>query len=721
MTSAGTVAGMILGTAAYMSPEQARGTAVDRRADVWAFGCVLWEMLTGEQLFRGQTVSDTLAAVLRATPPWATLPAGTPPSVRRLVRRCLEKDPDRRLHAIADARLEIDDAISGEPEGTEIGAESPGRRGGALLPWVLTGLLAVVAVVAMMTGGTGADRTLAELHVSVAVPQRLEIASGQAGAVVCDLSPDGRLLAFTGREKDTIRLYLRPLGTTTLVEVAESDSAADPAFSPDGQWVAFVGPAKLVKASVQGGTPIELADAPTPRGITWLDEETIVFAPTYNSGLSRVRADGGETELLTTPDPEKNERTHRWPHALPGGRAVLYTIGTQDKPGNYEDASIAVLDVETGKSRVLLEGGSIARYVSPGHLLYSRGGELLAVPFDVDRLEITGPPAPVLDGVAGDVTSGVVHFAVSGDGTLMYIPAGKESDLRNLIWVDREGRTEKIAEISRPFLGPHLSPDGSRVALTVGPGLGDGDIWILDLTSGQRTRLTFDTFNIGPVWSPDGEHVVYGVTQGGAEGVAWKRADGSAESARILRTEGRFASIPDAWIPGSKTIAFTRGGGSGGGDIFSVTLGDSEQTPILDGPDLEGGATFSPDGTWLAYTSNESGRFQIYVRPYPGPGGKWQISAEGGKGAVWSHDGKEIDLLAGDTTAAVRAGVRARRGAVARLRRDSRRQTVPDGGSTARRSAPAPAQPGPGLRDAPAEVGQQFFGLHTGRGRRKRV
>jgi serine/threonine-protein kinase len=642
VTSVGSVAGVILGTAAYMSPEQARGAPTDRRADTWAFGCVLYEMLTARGAFKGETTSDTLAAVLRADPDWNALPAITPPSIRRLLRRCLEKKPERRLHSAADARLEIDDAASGATEPGPVGpSEKPGRRTG--LPWLLAFAFAIVAVVALgVVWVRSAPKPREQLHVAVTLPRQLELHAAFAGDLIAALSPDGNRLAFVAREEDTIRLYLRSLDSPEIVAVPETEGASTPFFSPDGQWLAFFAKGRLKKVSVGGGTPVALCESQSARGGSWARDGTIVFSPIFTAGLARIPAAGGDPEVLTVPDSGRNERTHRWPEVLPGGKAVVFTIGTLDQPGYYEDATIAVADLESGETRTLIEGGSIARYSPTGHLVYSREGTLLAVPFDVDRLEVTGPPAPVLEGVARETTSGAVHFALSRDGTLMYVPAGAPSSESTMVWVDREGRAETIMRTPAQYLSPRLSPDGTKLTMGVGPGLGDGDVWIHDLRRGKSTRLTFDSDYVAPIWTPDGKRVVFGVTRGGSEGLAWKAADGSDAEAMILRHSAEFVGEPEQWVPRSDTIIYSRVGGEGGYQIMTTTLGDPEPRTLVDGPGWDGGASTSPDGRWMAYASDESGQFEIYVRPYPGPGGKWQLSTEGGKGPIWSRDGREI-------------------------------------------------------------------------------
>jgi serine/threonine-protein kinase len=297
---------------------------------------------------------------------------------------------------------------------------------------------------------------------------------------------------------------------------------------------------------------------------------------------------------------------------------------------------------------MLIEGGSFVRYSPTGHLIYSREGELLAVPFDAGRLEVTGPPTRLLDGVSRETSSGAVHFGISRDGTLMYVPESTTSSEATMVWVDRDGRVEPILRTLQPFLAPRLSPDGQRLAVGVGPGAGDGDIWVHDLVRAKPTRLTFESDYVSPIWTPDGKRVVFGVTRGGSEGIGWKAADGGDAEEMIFREEsGAFVAEPEAWLPDG-TILYAREGGGGSSDVMAAVPGESIPRPILAGPSRDGGVSLSPSGRWMAYSSNESGRFEVYVRPFPESGGKWQLSTEGGKGPVWSRDGREIFFTDGN-------------------------------------------------------------------------
>jgi len=648
VTSAETAAGLILGTAAYMSPEQARGQAADQRADVWAFGCVLYEMLTGRQPFSGATISDLLAAVLRAEPDWAALPPETPPSIRRLLRRCLEKDPERRLHDIADARIEIDDAGREPLEVSHAAGPRPSR-----VPWGLFGAATLVALAvfayAWTRGGSSAPGE--RQYLAVVVPHDLELmvrASGDQGVAI---SPDGKRLAFTARREDTVHLYLRSLDSPTAVEVAESGGAGNPFFSPDGQWVAFSAGGKLEKVGVAGGTPAVLGDAPTARGGSWSPDGTmLIIAPTFNSGLVSIPADGGEPRTITVPDRAAGERTHRWPDILPGGKAVVFTIGTQTHSANFEDATIAALDVTSPDAKIipLIKGAGIARYSPSGHLVYARSGQLFAVPFDADRLEVTGPATPVLEGVASDLSSGAADFAIAGNGTLIYRPAAARGTEREYVWVTRDGRAETITHGGQFILPPSISPDGARVALNVGQGYGEGDLYVYDFARETMTRLTFDGSRMGAVWTTDGRQIIHGTSWGGREGLYSLPAGGGGTERLLLKDGGQYAVIPEAVVPSSGQVIFGRSGGLGGYSVLTFTPGDDAPKPLLVGPSVEGGTTLSPDGKWMAYASDVSGRYEIYVQPFPGPGGKWQISKDGGKGPRWSRDGREIFYTHGD-------------------------------------------------------------------------
>ncbi|MCZ6649213.1 MAG: protein kinase, partial [Acidobacteria bacterium] len=474
LTAAATRDGVIMGTAAYMSPEQARGQVVDRRADIWAFGVVLFEMLGGRRLFDAGTVSDTLASILMKDPDWDSLPETTPLSVRRLLRRCLQKDARERLRDMGDARILIGEILHGTGEDDDLPATAeqlppvqPAWRRG--LPWGLAAVFLVAALVAgariLSTGTPEAPIT----RFSQTFPAEHQLALFDQPAV--SISPDGRMLAFTVGTFGSSEIWLRDLESMEARRLNGTDGAKSPCFSPDGKWLAFFADGAVKKIAVAGGGAIALADATTnPRGLSWGDDDTILFAPATSTGLFRVAGSGGPVEEIILPDVEREERTFRWPESLPGGRGVLFSVGTVSSPEHYDDSPIEVLDLASGVRKVVVPGSSMARYVSTGHVVYARAGSLFAVPFDLDRLEVTGPPVPVLDGVLTLRNSGAVQFDIADNGTLIYVPGDERQTQRKLVWVDREGNIEDIQAPPRAYIQPNLSPDGKKLAVVV---LGD--------------------------------------------------------------------------------------------------------------------------------------------------------------------------------------------------------------------------------------------------------
>jgi len=648
MTTAGTRAGVILGTAAYMSPEQARGKAVDRRGDIWAFGCVLFESLTGRQVFSGETVSDTLAAVLRAEPEWAALPPETPSKIRDLLRRCLHKDPRQRLRDIGEARIAVHEALA-EPAGPSeaVAPVVTQPRWQRALPWGVAALMTLVTAFSLWSlRRIGAEAPRPSTHLSASAPASELLANSEQPTVA--LSANGRELAYVAHHGDTTQLFLRLMDRAEATALTGTEGASNPFFSPDGEWLGFFADAKLKKVSVRGGAPLVLCDAPQNRGAAWGPDDTIIFSPMFVSGLMRIPAAGGTPQAVTTPETAKGERTHRWPEILPDGKAVIFTIGTTDSPTYYEDAKIELLSLATGKRRVLVQGGSMARYAGSGHLVYARAGVLFAVPFDSSTLEAQGAPVPVLQGVGGDPSSGAVNFALATNGTLAYVPGLAQAPERTLVWVSRKGEIQPLPVPPRPYRNPRLSPDGRRLAVEVGQGAGrQSDIWVLDIGRGTFTRLTFNTGSFNPIWSPDGKRLTFnGPLKSGLQGLQWKPADGSAPEEML--TTSRFPEGPESWTPDGRQLTFFEIGTSES-DIWNLSLEvERKPQPIIQTRFSEWGSSFSPDGRWLAYNSDESGRFEVYVQPFPGPGGKWQISNDGGWGAAWARNGRELFYVRGN-------------------------------------------------------------------------
>ncbi len=650
LTAAATQAGVVIGTAAYMSPEQARGKSVDKRADIWAFGAVLYEMLSGRKAFEGETVSDTLAAVLRADIDWAGLPSQTPASVRRVLRRCLDRDAKTRFHDVADARLEMDEAVETAAPATPAAALPARSR---LWP-VVAGALLVLAAVGWWRAASPTSAPPAATRLSVVLPAGDQLPYDQEPNLA--LSRDGRQLVYVAERAGTPSLYLRAFDAAEPRPIEGTSNATSPFFSPDGGWIGFFADGKLKKVAVAGGPPVALADVSTPRGGVWLDDDSIVFSPEYTAGLLRLSAGGGKPEVLTRPDVSRGERTHRWPEALPGGADVLFTIGLASSPSNYDGAEIAVLNVASRKVRKVFEGGSMARYVPPAHIALLRGDSILVAPFDPGRLAVTGAAVPVVEKVSGDLAGGSAYFATARNGTLVYARGVAAQD-RTLVLVNRKGDAVDVPLSPRHFLGPRFSPDGKRLAFSVGAGTGrDDDVWTYDLAGDILTRLTFGNSGVLPVWAPDGKRIAYGSIRGGAEGIYVKSADGGGreEALHILKAS---AEMPTAWSADGGSLVFLRFSPTVG--IWLLQLGAESRAREVEPGALA--ARLSPDARWIAYQDSVPG--DIFVRPTDGSPGKWQITTDRGSWPVWV--GNEIffvreggDILAVDveTRPTFRAG-----------------------------------------------------------------
>lgn len=641
--SAGTtVEGQILGTPAYMSPEQVRGKPIDRRTDIWSFGCVLYETLTRRQAFAGQTVSDTLAKVLEHPPNWNGLPETTPASIRLLLRRCLEKDPHRRLHDIADARIEIGDALALP---ADVVHARTGRRKASLWSLMSLVLAATLLVLGIALWRFPAPETVPRrLRSTIPLPNGQQLATRYHPDLA--ISPDGSRLLYAAVEGETSRLYVRAIDEFQATPLTGTEGAWAPFFSADGLWVGFFAGNKLKKVPLSGGLPTAVCEVPDTSawGASWGADDTIVFAAGRHTGLLRVSADGGTPKALTNLEAEKSEASHRWPEVLPGGQAVLFTVAKDI--GNFDDAQIAVQLLQSGERRILVEGGTFARYApsgpssTTGHLIYARAGGLLAVSFDLARLQVTGTPFPVLEGVMTGSYQGSAQFAFSHSGLLVYVPGGALRQQHSLVWVDRQGRAETLPLPPRDYGSPRLFPDGRRIVVELMEAF--HDTWVYDLERGTLTRLTFEAGNHQPHLTPDGQRVIFGSDRAGQWGLFWKLTDGSSPEERL--TSSSQTPCCASLTPDGKALVFDVGE-----DIWVLPMaGDRKPRPFLQTRFHEGWPRLSPDGRWLVYRSNETGQYEIYVRPFPGPGEKWQLSIEGGYEPIWARSGREIFYRQGD-------------------------------------------------------------------------
>jgi serine/threonine-protein kinase len=629
--------GMLLGTAAYMSPEQAKGRVADKRSDVWAFGCVLYEMLSGKRAFIGDDVSDTMAAVLRADPEWRALPEGTPRWLLRLLRRCLARDRTQRLQDIGDARLDIQEflAIGEEPAVTT--AVKPASLVRRLVPLAVTAVVAggAVGVVAWMTRPVPALQTQ---RFTIALPAGESYTN--VGRHLVALSPAGTHIVYSSNG----RLNLRALNQLEPTPIRGTESGARGAFfSPDGAWIGFWQGQQLMKVAVSGGPPVKISDAEFLTGASWNDDDTILYGQAAG-GIWRVPGVGGQPKLLIKV--EAGESAHG-PQLLPGGEWVLFTVRSGSS-ALWDDAQIVVQSIRSNERRVLIKGGRDARYIPTGHLLYARAQTVYGVPFDLGRLQTAGAAVPLLENVPNGGDQGAAsHFAQSATGTVVYVGGGISATMGTPVWVDRNGR-EVAAVTTEPLAGvqhPRLSPDGHLLALIV-----DTDVWVYDLGGRPPIRLTRDGSHYAPIWTPDGRNLVFETASPAP--LLSLAADGSGVPIQISRVDHYHPHGVTADGRNVLAVAVDAGGG-GGSDIVTIPIGGNEDKPqprpLVQTPGREGfeGLTLSPEGRWMAYTSDATGRIEIWVQPYPGPGVPVRVSPNGGLEPVWARNGRELFYLEG--------------------------------------------------------------------------
>ena len=629
-----TGAGMILGTAAYMSPEQAKGRTVDRRADVWAFGCVLYEMLTGTRAFAGADIQDTFVAIMRDEPDWTRLPATLPQALVAYLKRCLQKDARQRVQSMGDVRLALEGGFETAASPTTAAVAPAAPRG--RLAWTARAVAAAVIV---------ALATPAALYFRRAAPDpivtRLELATPPTSdPLSMALSPDGRQIAYIATTEGQPKLWVRPFDQATATALPGTDGAAYPFWAPDGRAIGFFADGKLKRIGLSGGGPQVVADAPTGRGGTWNADEVIVFSPRSVSGLLRVPAIGGTPAAVT--ELKVGDNSHRWPQFLPDGHHFLFTLGL----GQTDTRGTYVGSLDGGTPTRVVPDEVAAVFASPDRLLVVRQGVLMALHFDPVRAVVSGDPVPVARSVGVDTTLSRGAFTVSATGVLAHRPGGGQR--RQLTWLDRAGRT--VGTVNGPDdaspANPALTRDGQQVAVqrTI---QGNTDIWLLD-ARGVPSRFTFDS-NLDnlPVWSADGRRVVFQSSRSGTGNLFVKPADGSAEEQALLVTpEGK---APQDWSPDGRTLLYTALSPKTGVDLWALPLdGDKKPFPVLQTAFNEMDAQFSLDGHWIAYVSNQSGEAEVFVRAFPESRGQWQVSTAGGTQPRWRADGKELFYVARD-------------------------------------------------------------------------
>lgn len=633
--------GMILGTAAYMSPEQAKGKAVDKQTDIWAFGCILYECLTGNRAFGGETISETLASILKDDLDVKALHSRTPWNIMNLLNRCLAKDLRERLHDISDARIEIDQAIR-EPQ-TFVYPKHDAAKG---IGWKLTMILilAALAIGAVITGllmwslRPGVTPRQAS-RFSIVLPQDQRFTSLGRHSVA--LSPDGKFLVYSANNQ----LYMRPLNQLQLISIqgtegisASVNEARNPIFSPDGKWVGYFADYTLRKIPINGGMPIDLCECSHPPfGASWEMDDTIVFGQGAE-GIWRVPASGGTPEVLIKVDSSKDEIAHG-PQMLPQRNHVLYTLNTGSV---WDEAQIVVQSIESSDRKILIDKGTDARYVATGHIVYAKAGAIWAVPFDVNRLELTGDevllPIKGVHQSPPTAGTGTAQFCISPFGTFAYIPRSETVSTRNLVWVDRKGKQELLTELGGVYNRPRISPDGKRVV--VEQRIGDNSsIWIYELNRKVPSRLTIDSSdNFWPVWMPDGERIIFSSHRRGDSGTLFLMSSTGGEPQQLTESGAQYSPTIS---PDGKIIAFhdkdlPR-------DIWTMPVEGKQKPQIFVQSEFdESHPMFSPDGRWIAYASNSPGKMQIFVKQYP-DGITRQITSSGrNQYPVWSADGDEL-------------------------------------------------------------------------------
>ncbi|HLF15178.1 MAG TPA: protein kinase [Bacteroidota bacterium] len=666
--------GSTVGTAGYMSPEQIQGTDADHRSDVFSLGVVLYELLTGELPFKGVHETALLYEIVNVDPPpMTTVNPELNPELDRIVFECLQKEPDERFQSVKDISKELKrykressrqratrtmatrqfQRAPGTDSTTQGAAEvqsASGRDGGAQLEssagagrswkrflWPGVSLVLLIAIVYLafnrQGGQSGGEIPVMRFPVTLSVSSPLVL-----GAATLAIAPDGKNFVYLAGDAANPQLFLRPMDKLTATPMASTETASDPFFSSDGKWVGFFAAGKLKKVSIFGGASQDICEVPGfMRGGCWGTDDAIFFGH-LNRGVFRVAADGGTPVEVTTLDTARGEISHRFPQSIPGGKWVIYTVKFNNI-ATFDDAVITAENIETHERRELIRGGSYARYLSSGHLMYARGNSLVAVPFDVGNLSVTGSPLPVVDGGMLNPFSGTANFEISNNGILIYTPLGPAGTNNVAVsWMDRQGKLSTIIRENRPFDNPRISPDGNKIALTLRAA--NDDIWVYDIQRAALSRLTFGGGNSDlATWTPDGKTVIFGSERGRGVGLFRRSWDGSGGTADLGVDHPPSALTVPAITPDGTRLVY----GSDGDILVMETAGGKPSTPVLHSPAFEDGPQLSPDGRILAYWSNESGKNEIYAVPFPGLGGKWQISTGGSSSPpIWSRQGKEL-------------------------------------------------------------------------------
>jgi serine/threonine-protein kinase len=636
--------GTVAGTPAYMSPEQARGAATDRRSDIWSFGCVLFELLTRSRPFGGDTSADAIASLLEREADWTRLPSTTPASIVRLLHRCLEKDPRRRLRDIGDARIEIEEALADRASDSGLAVRPVRRqlpRSLQSIGLVTIGLAVGASLAAVLL--RPADRPRVSGHFVLPLERGEHLAGLDFPAIA--IAADGSRIGYVASRGGRPQLFVRDLNSRESVAIPGSADAVSPFFSPDGTWIAFFAGGKLQKAPVAGGAPVSLCDAAIGFGGTWGPGNVIVFAPSSGSALVRVSAGGGAPTRMTRLDAAAGEFSHRWPELLPDGDTVLFTIGTL---GSWDDAEIVAQSLKTGERHVLVRGGTNPHYWPPARLVYARGGAIMAVPFDAALAKVTGEPVRVLDTVLQSA-DGAAEIGVAQSDVIAYVPGQPDASSRRLVTIDRTGAAVPYAAPPRAYAYPRVSPDGRKLLVTIADA--STSLWLFDVATSALSQLTFEGNVEAPVWRPDGHRATYSSSRAGVPNVFSLLVDGAGAEERLASSAS--VQIPGSWSPDGHVLAFVERHEKSGRDVMLWSPGTDRATTFAASVFEESSPRFAPDGRWIAYVSNETGQSEVYVGEVGGAHRKRQITSGGGAEPVWSPEGRTLYYRAGARIMAV--------------------------------------------------------------------
>ncbi|HYA61823.1 MAG TPA: protein kinase, partial [Candidatus Sulfotelmatobacter sp.] len=630
--------GMIVGTFQYMAPEQLEGKEADARTDIFALGEVMYEMVTGKPAFSGKSRASLIASILTNDPPPITqLQPLAPPAVERVIRKCLAKDPDERWQSAGDLASELNWILAA---GSQVGVAAPGirsrkRRERAI--WI--GALAVLALLAAYLGWQGRqENSGTPMHLAVTLPPGKVLTSVSAEPLA--ITPDGSAIVYMGVGEDRkTQLYLRKLDSFESTLIAGTEGGDSPFFSPNGEWLGFItDEGKLKKVLLQGGSPAIVTEGSFLGG-TWAEDDTIYYAKTFTSGIWAVPAGGGQPRQVTHTGTTPDDRAHLLPKALPGNKGIIFTVWTSR---SFNEARIEALSFKTGQRKVLIEGGTDARYLGNGYLAYARNGTVFVVGFDPQRMEVKDAPVSVLEGVMSGAANGDADFAVSNNGTLVYEPGTLTSFQRNLVWIDRSGKSTNVTGEVRPYAFPALSPDGKQIAVVLEGG--SYDVWVYGLERDTLTKVSFGGDDYRPHWSPDGKMIAYDSSKSGSQQVYVK--NGIVQGTETVVTSGPENKELYGWTPDGREAIFGRLNKETGWDLYAAAVAaDHKVRPLIEAPFNQGGARLSPDGKWLAYVSDESGQSQVFVQAMSDPGTRAQISSEGGIEPRWARASNELFFL----------------------------------------------------------------------------